>query len=235
MPDIKFACPKCQQHILAEPGYAGMQIACPACQCALTVPGIPAAPVPIPVPAYAGAPAPIPPPAPVIGSAPGRAPASAPASAAATGCPSCGAALARGVVLCTKCGYNWTTGQRTVAGRPAPLGKPAADPWATPWYKTPYPYLGALLLVLGTLYYLGRENPAMMLAFVIVAGLYTVGMHIVVTVAAFRESVGTGFLTLCVPFYALYFVVKVSESDTLKVLYSVAILLNLLLRFLPKS
>ena len=58
--------------------------------------------------------------------------------------------------------------------------------------------------------------------------------HIIVVVAAFRESAGTGFLTLCVPFYALYFVFKMSDNDTLKVLYSVAVLINLVLRFIPK-
>jgi Zn finger protein HypA/HybF involved in hydrogenase expression len=31
MPDIKFACPHCQQHIQAPEGYAGREIACPSC------------------------------------------------------------------------------------------------------------------------------------------------------------------------------------------------------------
>jgi hypothetical protein len=53
-----------------------------------------------------------------------------------------------------------------------------------------------------------------------------------VVIAAFRESVGTGFLTLCVPFYALYFVFSVSESDTLKLLYASAVVINISLKFL---
>src|SRR5712691_4482889 len=106
MSEIKFACPTCQQHIPADSGSAGMQIACPACNGALVGAGTPSAPV--------GSP---PPPAP----APEQAP---PSRSAASGCPSCGQALPRGAVLCTNCGYNLATGQRTVAGRQAALGKP---------------------------------------------------------------------------------------------------------------
>ncbi len=133
-----------------------------------------------------------------------------------------------------QCGYNLSTGQRMVAGRPAALGKPGAPQWETPWYKTAYPYVGALVLVLGVRYYCGRENPALMLAFLGVAAVYSITIHILVVVAGFQESVGTGFLCLCVPFYALYFVFAKSESDTLKILYSVAAVLNFALRFLSK-
>jgi hypothetical protein len=118
------------------------------------------------------------------------------------------------------------------AGRPMALGKAAATQWETPWYKTPWPYVGALALVLGGLYLMGRENPAMMLAFVGVAALYSFAVHIIVVVTAFKEGAGTGFLALCIPFYALYFVFKVCENDTLKVLYSIALILNFALRFL---
>ena len=214
MADIKFSCPHCQQHIQAEPGYAGLQINCPACRGSLIVPGTPAAAAPT----YA---------------APPTLP-SAPPPTTAAGCPSCGTPLPRGAVLCTVCGYNLATRQRTVAGRPAAPGKPAAPQYDAPWYKTAYPYLGVVFLVLGVLYFFGRENPSIMLAFLGTAVLYSLTVHIIVVVAAFRESVGTGFLTLCIPFYALYFVFKVSESDTLKLLYGAAVLLDLSLRFLTK-
>jgi predicted anti-sigma-YlaC factor YlaD len=173
----------------------------------------------------AAAPAMAPPPRPAAAHSP-------PPASVGAGCPSCGTALSRGAVLCTACGYNLATGQRTVAGRPAALGKPAAPQYDAPWYKTVYPYLGFVVVVLGVLYFLGRGNPAMMLAFLGTAVLYSVTAHIIVVVAAFRESVGTGFLTLCIPFYALYFVFKVSDSDTLKLLYAVAVVINISLRFL---
>jgi hypothetical protein len=136
-------------------------------------------------------------------------------------------------VLCTNCGYNLTTGQRLVAGHVVAPGKPSSTQWETPWYQTPWPYLGLLAVVLGIFYLLGRENPAMMLAFLGTAALYSLTIHIIVIVAAFREGVGSGFLTMCVPFYSLYFVFKVNDSDTLKVLYGVAAIINLVLRFLP--
>jgi len=134
-------------------------------------------------------------------------------------------------VLCTQCGYNLATGKRPVAGKPAALGKPTADAWATPWYKPPYPYIGGVLLILGILYFLGRSNPGMKLAFIGVAVLYALVAHIIVTVAAFREGIGTGFLTLCIWIYAVYFVFKINDDDNLKILYGAAIVINLALRF----
>jgi len=214
MSDIRFACPRCQQHIQAEPAYAGREIACPACSAKMVVPGQPvmqlsaAPPVPVPVPAGAAA------------------------STASGGCPACGAPLARGTVICSKCGYNIATKQRVGGGRVAAAGRgKVAAAGEAKWYATAYPYIGVVLVILAVLYFLGRENPPMMLAFLLAAALYYVVVHIMVLVAAFRQSVGTGFLTLCVPFYALYFVLKVSESQTLKALYSFAILIGLFLKF----
>jgi hypothetical protein len=89
-------------------------------------------------------------------------------------------------------------------------------------------------MLLALLYLLGRGNPAIMLALAGIAALYSLGTHIVVLVAAFREGIGTGFLTLCIPFFALYFVFKLNDNDTLKVLYGVAILVSLALQFLPE-
>ncbi|MGA3266020.1 MAG: hypothetical protein ABSE16_04270 [Verrucomicrobiota bacterium] len=53
MPEFKFSCPNCGQHILCNAGYSGRQINCPACQQTITVP---------PVPGATAAPAPPPPP-----------------------------------------------------------------------------------------------------------------------------------------------------------------------------
>jgi len=57
MADFKFSCPQCGQHIQCDPGYAGAQINCPACQQPIVVP---------PAPRLAAAPSarPAPPPAP---------------------------------------------------------------------------------------------------------------------------------------------------------------------------
>jgi hypothetical protein len=223
MPNIKFSCPHCQQHIEADTGYGGMQINCPACNGGLVVPGT--APAPVPAPA----------PAPVAASGPStlRRQTSAPAhTPSASSCPSCGAGLGKGAVLCTNCGYNLATGQRTVAGRPAALGKPTAPNYDVPWYKTPYPYLGAFAAILGLLYFLGRSSPPIMLGFFGLSALYIIGAHIMATVFAFKEGVGTGLLTLCIGIYAIYFVFKVSDNDLLKLIYGVALVLSLCLKFM---
>ena len=48
MPEFKFTCPGCGQHIVCDDGYAGMCIQCPACQSGFVVPEarLPALPVP---------------------------------------------------------------------------------------------------------------------------------------------------------------------------------------------
>src|SRR5437868_4328799 len=131
MSDIRFACPRCQQHIQAEPSYAGIEIACPACNAQMVVPGQPIVPiiaaplVPVPVPA-------------------------GPAASSAGGCPACGAALARGTVLCTRCGYNLVSKQRVGAGVTTPAAgrskARATDSGEAKWYATAYPYIGVLFL-----------------------------------------------------------------------------------------
>jgi hypothetical protein len=73
-----------------------------------------------------------------------------------------------------------------------------------------------------------------MIALLGMGALFSLGMHIAVAVAAFREGVGTGLLALCIPLYALYFVFKTSDSDTLKILYSAAFVINLVLRYLTR-
>jgi hypothetical protein len=119
-----------------------------------------------------------------------------------------------------------------VAGKVVAAGRPGADPWKTPWYKTAYPYIGAVVLILAVLFFLGRENPAIKLAFVGVVALYVLAVHIIVAVAAFRDGIGTGFLTLCLPFFAIYYVFKMNDNDTLKLMYGFAIALNIALRFI---
>ena len=113
------------------------------------------------------------------------------------------------------------------------MGAAMAPSGEVPWYKTAYPYIGVLVLVLAALYYGGKTDPRLMLIFVGVLALYCVGVHILVVISAFKESVGTGFLTLCLPFYAIYYVFKVSENPTLQALYSAAVIINIILRFLP--
>ena len=47
----------------------------------------------------------------------------------------------------------------------------------------------------------------------VIGGIATFIGGIIILIAAFKKSVGTGFLTLCVPFYVLYFVFAQYESE----------------------
>ena len=142
--------------------------------------------------------------------------------------------MARGAVLCTNCGYNTVTRQRTVAGRPAALGRPRAPSGEAPWYLTPWPYIGAVVLLIGVFYFLGRQNSVFYGGIAAVIGLFMLTTSILVLVAAFQDSVATGFMTMCIPFYVLYFVFKVNDNDTLKVLYGFNILMYLVAMLLGK-
>jgi hypothetical protein len=120
-----------------------------------------------------------------------------------------------------------------VAGRVVPPGAPKQKGDA-PWYKTPPPYILVVVLLLGGLYLVGRSSPPMMLAFVAVVLLYWFSVHLIVVVAAFHDGAGQGFLTLCLPFYALYYVYKVNGSSTLQMLYGSAVVMEVILGFLPR-
>jgi hypothetical protein len=153
---------------------------------------------------------------------------------AASGCPSCGGALPRGAVLCTRCGFNLATGQRTVAGRPAPRGRAMAPRGDTKWYKTSYPYLGAFALVMLTLLLVGRtgskDGPNLaIIAYLGLGILFYAGVRMMTVVLAFKDGAGTGFLCLCLEFYAIRWVYSESENSFLKASYPLAILLALLL------
>jgi DNA-directed RNA polymerase subunit RPC12/RpoP len=227
MSDIKFACPQCEQHIQCEPGYAGMEVACPTCSTRIVVPGT--APAPAPVLALAQAPAP-PPPMP----APQTRLATSTGAPPSSGCPSCGAALPRGAVLCTRCGYNLATGQRTVAGRPAPRGRAVAPSGDTKWYKTSYPYLGAFALLMLALLLVGRsghkDEPSLaIVAYLGLGLLFYLGVRLLTVVLAFKDGMGTGFLCLCLEFYAIRWVYAESENSFLKASYPLLLLLGLLL------
>jgi hypothetical protein len=214
MSEIKFACPACQQHISADQGYAGMEINCPACSARMIVPGTPApVSIPTPVPSRAYVPSP---------AAPPYAP---PPAAASGGCPSCGAVLPRGAMICTQCGYNTATKQRIVGGRVVPLGAAMAPTDDTKWYATPYPYLGVVVLIFGALFLLGKSNPLFRLGYLLALGMYYVTLYVCVVVAAFREDRFHGILALVFPAFHFRFIFKYNDSVILKVMYAILVVL----------
>ena len=139
-------------------------------------------------------------------------------------CPGCGAALAPAAILCVHCGFNLRTGQR-------PQSRSASTPGRAPardaWWRSSNLYLGLLVAILIVLYCFARSSEGALFGFVALQLLFTLTVQIIVIVAAFREDAGTGFLTLCIPFYAIYFVFSKSESPLLKKLYTTAIIANL--------
>jgi len=175
-----------------------------------------------------------PPPAPRIALARPEASAPPPPSAAAPdsiSCPGCGNPLAPRAILCTKCGYNLRTGQRMpnyassgVRTRGA-AARTASGPGK--WWQSPGLYIGVFGGILALLYVAARLHPLGVIAFLGFYLLFTLVVNIMVLVAAFREDVGTGFMTLCIPFYALIFVFNKSESTLLKGLYAVNALATL--------
>jgi hypothetical protein len=123
--------------------------------------------------------------------------------------------------------------QPAPARPPQPALRRQAVARATPWYKTAYPYLGFVVLVLGVMAFLAQGNAEMKLALVGVGALYCLVIHIIVVVVAFTDGAGNGFLTLCIPYYGLCYVFKLCDNDTLRILYLGAWIINLALRFLP--
>lgn len=116
---IAIQCGSCRKRFAAKEKLAGHKVKCPQCGAVLTIP----VPHPEPQPApqigdlldeYETAP----PPSGEIGLAPsGPSVGTESASYAGPKCPSCGASLPPGAVICTDCGYNLRTGKkRELAG-----------------------------------------------------------------------------------------------------------------------
>src|SRR5688572_2752703 len=129
----------------------------------------------------------------VPGAAPAPAAVMQPAGVA---CPGCGAVLAEGTVICTSCGMNLRTGKRiqqqisSAPYRPVPAPASSGD-------NTNKIAIGTLV-VFGALFGLGFTNPNMALVFHGVQAVFALVVGICVLVAAFRESAGQGFMTMCI-------------------------------------
>ena len=163
-------------------------------------------------------------PAPMPAPAPARLSGLPPGAPAAKVCPGCGAPLTRDAVVCTRCGYNLTTGQRLQSRTGAGAGAAArkAAPASDKWYANPNIWLGILALFFVALFFIGRATgPVGFLVYALLALLYVAAIEIWALIAAFKDSVGTGFLALYFWPYRLYFVFSKSENPMLKALYTV--------------
>jgi hypothetical protein len=107
-----------------------------------------------------------------------------------------------------------------VAGKVVAPGKAMAPKGSSNLFLTPYPYLGAVVLLFAVLFFLAKSNDAFKFVYIAVFLLYCLVQHICVLVAAFRESATDGVMALFFPFR---FVFRVSESLALKIMYGVVV------------
>ena len=115
MPDIKFSCPHCDQHLEAPDDMGGEQIECPSCRMMIGIPE-----------------------ATVTKRLARKKPQAALSTPRALGliCPNCNAELPVGAVLCVDCGTNLKTGKKVgtqfAGGNPGtPTSQPKEFPWKT--------------------------------------------------------------------------------------------------------
>lgn len=127
--------------------------------------------------------------------------------------------LGEGAVLCTNCGYNTQSGERlhTTAVKSS---KPRMEfSGAAALLINPVIVALAIVVVMGAFLALAWGDQTLLIGYMAVESIFTLGVVIMVLVFAFREGILTGFLTLCVPFYVLYFVFGVCDNQWVRALF----------------
>jgi hypothetical protein len=74
------------------------------------------------------------------------------------------------------------------------------------------------------LFIMGLVNESAAIGFHVIQAVFALGVMILVLIAAFKDSIGQGFLTLCLPFYVFYFVFARCDSSFVKTLFLIAFL-----------
>lgn len=153
----------------------------------------------------------------------------------ASDCPSCGSAVQAGSVMCMNCGHNLQSGQ-AVSTKVGKVKKVKGESGGggqgmVKLIKNPLVVSVALFVILMMMILIVMatpENKELAVVFALVS--YGIGLviNVCVLVVAFREGIGTGFLTLCLPFYILYFVYGVNESSWVKGLFTANLLAQIL-------
>lgn len=80
------------------------------------------------------------------------------------------------------------------------------------------------VVVFAVLYFAAHQSGDAAAIFVVMSLLFSAVIWLIVRIVAFLHGIGTGLLTLCVPFYEIYFVLAVNENGHIKALYAAAIL-----------
>lgn len=149
----------------------------------------------------------IPEPPPIMGGASGG----APGMGGGGPCPACGHFIPPGGALCTNCGFNTATGGRLAVKQVREKRDWSGTTGAMGWLINPGVAALVALALYGLAMALAMGHPNRADGGVVFSAWhlpFSLGVSIFVLVLAFRESVGTGFLTLCVPCYVLYFLTQ---------------------------
>lgn len=150
-------------------------------------------------------------------------------------CTSCGNSLAAHDVICMNCGFNAQTGQVMKQDvKKAKRDGGSSSEMASSLLRSPaivsLVIMGILCLLLVVANSSGSEDVILLVRGVV--GLAALAMIIFIWVIAFMESIGQGFLTLCLPFYIFYFILAVTDNQWAKwsfVAYIVIIVLDIVM------
>ncbi len=189
------------------------------------------------------------------------APTTAAADLSGAGCPACKQTLPQGAKLCVNCGFDLRTG-RAIAGATVspPVAQPVMPATVTGGYAgasssvtsgarrkpkkgssggagamlmSPVAVSIAVLLTFLALFWAARSSEATATVYLLSSGVFGLTISIWLLVVAFSESVGKGFMCLCIPFYGIYFALECQDNAYLKGLYCLVILTAILRFFIP--
>lgn len=142
-----------------------------------------------------------------------------------TACPGCAAPMAAGADVCIRCGYSRSRGRRLEVNTGAAReGGGALAGGAAAVLLSPMSVGVAAIALVGLLFGLATTSVEVTVAYMGIVGLFGLVLGVTVLVLAFVEGIGQGLLTLCVPFYAIYFVYAVCESSYVKWLFGASML-----------
>ena len=139
-------------------------------------------------------------------------------------CPGCRAPLAREAVVCVSCGYNMQTASQLKVKTKKPKRDSSAAPEALGMLLSPLAVTIAALGFFGILFAVALGNEGAAMGYLALQGLFALAFGVTVLVFAFMEGIGQGLLTLCVPFYIIYYVYGVCENQWIKWLFLVYLL-----------
>jgi len=94
-----------------------------------------------------------------------------------------------------------------------------SEPAELRWYSTPYPYIGAALLVLITFDFLGRNNSTLKFGSLLFTFAYIIAVSLLVLRSAKDDGLVHALLIVLFPPYALFYVCAVNHDKSLIVLW----------------